>query len=63
MSEMPPIVDEDTFDDIPSTLLIVVPYGSSKYYKSAEYWSDFTNYEEMSYLRTLWEKIKSFFGF
>ena len=63
MSEMPPIVDEDTFEDIPSTLLIVVPYGSSKYYKSAEYWSDFTNYEEMSYLRTLWEKIKSFFGF
>lgn len=63
MSEMPPIVDEDTFDDVPSTLLIVVPYGSSKYYKSAEYWSDFTNYEEMSYLRTLWEKIKSFFGF
>ena len=61
MSELPPIIDEDTFEYLSESVRIIVPYKASKNYKAANYWNKFTNYEEMSYLRTLWEKIKVFF--
>ena len=41
MSELPPIIDEDTFEYLSESVRIIVPYKASKNYKAANYWNKF----------------------
>lgn len=60
-NKLPPMIYKDTFNGVANTIQIIVPHKTSKLYKSANHWNRFTNYEEVSYIKTLWNKIKSFF--
>ena len=46
-SATPPTIVEETFYEVSRGVEIRVPCGSINSYKTAEYWSEFTNYEEV----------------
>ncbi len=44
MSELPPIISENTLNGVMRNIEIKVPKNAIKYYKTAKYWNQFTNY-------------------
>jgi hypothetical protein len=46
-STTPPTIVEETFYEVSRGVEIKIPCGSINSYKTAEYWSEFTNYEEV----------------
>jgi hypothetical protein len=45
-TENPPIVHQNAFTKVPTSVTIKVPKGSIEKYKTANIWDSFTNYEE-----------------
>ena len=45
--ENPLTIEEYTFREVSRSVLIKIPCGSITKYKTAEYWNEFTNYEEV----------------
>ena len=48
ITAMPPVLDDDVFEDTPSDMLIQVPCGASSLYERIEGWENFKNYEEVA---------------
>jgi hypothetical protein len=44
---IPPTINSDTFNNIPTSIPVYVPSGSVDAYKSARYWSNFTNIQSI----------------
>ena len=42
----PPIIGNNTFEDVNKAIPVTVPCGSLSAYQTAPYWSEFTNYQE-----------------
>jgi hypothetical protein len=42
---VPPVIDSTTFLDVPKSIPITVPNGTSEVYQAAPWWSEFTNIE------------------
>ena len=45
-SEVPPVISGNTFNNVPKTIPVYVPCGSTEAYQSAAYWNEFTNIQE-----------------
>ena len=45
----PPTLGSSVFDNVPSTVVVNVPCGTSTSYQAANGWSDFSNFEEFEY--------------
>ena len=45
---IPPTIEGSTFYNVEKSIPVYVPAGSEEAYKSAEYWSEFTNYQPLS---------------
>lgn len=46
-AQNPPVIDDDTFEEVSRSIQIKVPCGSKAKYQTAEYWKEFVNYEEV----------------
>ncbi len=46
-AQNPPVIDDDTFEEVSRSIQIKVPCGSKAKYQIAEYWKEFVNYEEV----------------
>ncbi|MCI7576539.1 MAG: leucine-rich repeat domain-containing protein [Bacteroidales bacterium] len=43
---LPPMIQSNTFNNVSTTVMLTVPCESQNYYKAAQYWNQFTNWQE-----------------
>ncbi len=43
---LPPMIQSNTFNDVSTTVMLTIPCESQNYYKAAQYWNQFTNWQE-----------------